>query len=160
VIEFMLLGAPRSATAWCSNWLTTDNTLCIHEPLARWSIGELDEIKSSKVLGIACTVLAQAPEFVNRHSSRKVILHRDATEVRESMRKLRIEGAYDFAAMDRIEGMHCDWRKVFTDPEPIYTFLLNRKFDRERHAELINLNVQNAILIRKLQEREVAFADG
>lgn len=156
----MVLGAPRSATAWCANWLSTDKTLCIHEPLARWPMGKLNDIKSSKVLGIACTVLCQMPDFVNAHPARKLILHRDPDEVRASMKRLNIQGDYDFTALDKVRGMHCHWRKVFTDPEPIYTYLLNAKMDVERHTELLEFNVQNMNLIRKLQERQVALADG
>jgi hypothetical protein len=156
----MVLGAPRSATAWCSVWLSTDTTLCIHEPLARYRLDKLSDIRSVKMLGIACTVLGQNPEWVNRHPARKLILHRDPKEVRESMQKLGIRGDYDFTALDRIQGMHCHWRKVFTEPALIYEYLLERPFDAERHAELAALNVQNTELIQRLRERQVALADG
>lgn len=156
----MVLGAPRSGTAWCSVWLSTDTTLCIHEPLARWPLNKLDGMRSSKMIGIACTVSGQNPDFVNKHPARKLILHRDPKEVRESMQKLGINGDYDFDALNRIQGMHCHWRKVFTDPAPIYEYLLERPFDIERHAELRGLNIQNVELIERLQRLQLAPANG
>jgi hypothetical protein len=150
-IEFMVLSAPRSASAWVSNWLTTDTTLCLHEPLARWKLEELDAIDSPKVLGIACTALALQPDFVNAHPARKVILHRPLAEIRSSMKALRIEGDYDPKALDRIKGLHCDWREVFLAPEAIHAYLLEKPLDQERHRELLQFNVQNQRLIRELQ---------
>ena len=156
----MVLGAPRSATAWCSVWLSTDTTLCIHEPMTRYRFVDLDKLQSTKALGISCTVLGLMPDVMNNHPARKLILHRDPKEVRESMQKLGIKGDYDFAALDRIQGMHCHWRKIFTEPALIYEYLLEKPFDAERHAELTGLNIQNTELIERLRERQVALADG
>lgn len=150
MIEFMLLGAPRSATAWCANWLTTDRTLCLHDPLIRYTIPELDRRQGPRVLGIACTTSALLAN-TNQHAARKVILHRSEQEVRESMANLGIRGNYDFKALDRIKGWHCDWQQVFENPAPIYEFLLRYPFDAERHEELKGMNVQNTRLIRQLQ---------
>lgn len=147
----MVLAAPRSGTAWAANWLTTDTTLCLHEPLARWRPSELDSIQSHKSVGVACTALALMPEFVNRHPARKVILHRDIEDIYTSMHQLKIPGHYDAAVLDRIEGIHMPWTALFDSPEEIYTFLLLRPFDAERHRELVNFNVQNEKLIKELQ---------
>lgn len=160
MIEFMVLGAPRSATAWCANWLTTDTTLCFHEPMSRWKFDSLDNIQSSKTLGISCTVLGQIPSLINKHPARKVILHRDPQEVRDSMARLNIRGGYDFYALIKVQGMHCQWREVFDEPKAIYEYLLGQKFDAERHHELLELNIQNVGLIKKLQECQGALADG
>lgn len=147
----MVLAAPRSGTAWAANWLTTDTTLCLHEPLARWKHAELDSIPSIRTLGVACTALALTPEWVNEHPARKVILHREYADILVSMERLRIRGSYDTTLLDRIEGLHLPWRALFDDPEQIYTFLLQRPFDAERHRELVSFNVQNEKLIKALQ---------
>lgn len=160
MISFMIIAAPRSASAWASVWLTTDTTLCIHEPLTRWRQEQLDGIPSIKALGVACTALARFPDFVNAHPARKVILHRSEREVRASMASLGIAGDYDFRALDRINGNHCDWRELFTDPEPIYTYLLGKPFDAERHHELVGMNMQNDRVIGAIRrmQRETARA--
>lgn len=148
----MIIAAPRSGTAWAANWLTTDTTLCIHEPSTRWPYQEWDRISSDKALGIACTASAVShPTFIRAHPARKVILHRDLTEIRRSMERLKIAGNFDPRCLDDIEGLHCHWRELFTDPEPIYTHLLQKPFDAVRHRELTAFNVQNQALIRELQ---------
>lgn len=159
MIEFMVIAAPRSATAWCANWLTTDRTLCLHDPLHEHTYADLDARKGTRTLGIACTVSALFYERVNRHPARKVILHRDAREITDSMHQLGIPGCYDFDALHKVHGMHCHWRQVFEDPKPIYEFLLTYPFDAERHTLLKRLNVQNEALIHELQEHhEPAYA--
>ncbi len=152
MIEFMLIAAPRSATAWAANWLTTDSTLCLHEPTARWSYQEWDTLKSERKLGVACTVSAiRNRDFLNAHPARKVILHRDIEEIRASMGNLGIPGDYDVAALDHVRGQHHDWRDLFARPALIYEYLLKKPFDEERHTELLSFNVQNHTLIRELQ---------
>jgi hypothetical protein len=152
MIEFMLIAAPRTATAWCANWLTTDRTLCLHEPLQEQTYAELDQRPGPRMLGISCTVSAVFHERVNKHPARKVILHRDPAEVRESMRCLKIDGSYDFDALWRVKGMHFEWREVFENPKPIYEYLLGYPFDAERHSLLRQFNIQNDALIHALQE--------
>ena len=148
----MVLSAPRSGSAWCSNWLTTDTTLCLHDPLYRYSWAQLEQMESPCLLGMACTVSALLN--VNAHPARKVILHRDPSEVRNSMARLGIDGEYDFAALDAVQGHHYHWRALFEDPAPIYEYLLERPFDAERHELLRDLNVQNGELIQALQRGE------
>ena len=152
MISFMVIAAPRSGTAWAANWLTTDRSLCLHEPTARWPYQEWDHLKSDRLLGIACTVSAiKHGDFLRSHPARKVILHRDMREIRESMARLSILGDYDPECLDRIEGYHYDWSEIFSDPAPIYEYLLERPFDAERHQELVAFNIQNQALIRELQ---------
>lgn len=148
MIEFMVLAMPRSGTAWVANWLTTDRTLCLHDPLWTHHYSELDGIRSMKRLGVSCTGLALFPEFLSKHKARKVILHRPINEVNASLVDMGLEPlALTWQdALDRIEGVHADWRDVM-DPakaSAIYNFLTQKTFDEERHAMLSSLNVQIA----------------
>lgn len=155
----MVISQPRSGSTWTSNWLTTDTTLCIHDPL--WTVhyedwdtnlgrvknelGDWDNIQSSKTLGISCTGIALWPDWVNNHPARKVILHRDHSEIEHSLRtSLGLEEEYNPSGdnLDKIRGMHVPWTNIFTDPKPIYEYLLNRPFDQERHRELVKMHIQ------------------
>lgn len=152
MIEFMLIAAPRSGTAWAANWLTTDSTLCLHEPTARWTPQEWDTLRSERRLGVACTVSAALHrDFLNAHPARKVVLHRDINEIRASMRALSIAGDYDVGVLEQINGQHYEWSELFSNPAPIYEFLIGKPFDAERHTELLAFNIQNHTLIRELQ---------
>lgn len=146
MISFMLIAAPRSATTWASAWLTTDTTLCLHDPLWKHHYSELDAIESSKVLGIACTGIALFPEWVNAHPARKVVLHRDFAEVDASLVKIGLTPCSPQweGVLDQIRGVHLDWKDLFERPRAIYEYLLDKPFDAERHRELVEMNVQPA----------------
>lgn len=143
-ISFMVISAPRSASTWCSNWLTTDASLCLHDPLWRWHYTELDAIQCDKLLGIACTGVALFPDWVNAHPARKVILHRPLHEVDESLTKIGLTpcSAQWEGVLARIRGVHLDWTDLFERPKNVYEYLLDRPFDADRHAMLREMNVQ------------------
>ena len=131
VVEFLVIGAPRSMTTWCSNWLTTDTTLCLHGLSANKHYSEWDSIQSDKVLGVSDTTICMFPRWVNAHSARKVIIHRDKKEV---------DGEMDWN-LDRIRGVHIHIDELLNNPKPIYEYLLERPFDKERHALLHGMQI-------------------
>ncbi len=144
MIEFMVLALPRSGTTWASNWLTTDATLCLHDPLYRYHYAELDAIKSDKMIGVSCTGLYHFGEWVNKHPARKVILHRPLNEINDSMRAIGLPelSAEEEEKLNRIDGFHTRWTDLFTYPDPVYEYLLQKPFDAERHAELKMIEMQ------------------
>lgn len=145
-IQFMLIAAPRSGTTWASNWLTTEHSLCLHDPLWRWHCSELDSVKCDRMLGIACTGIALFPEWVNAHPARKVILHRDLKEIDKSLTAIGLPAISEpwTGVLEQINGVHLDWRELFERPKHIYEYLLDRPFDAERHALLRDINMQPA----------------
>ena len=144
MIEFMVIALPRSGTTWASNWLTTDTTTCIHDPLWNHDYKDFDKIKSDKMLGVSCTGLWMFKNWVNNHPARKVILHRDLSEVNTSLVEIGIpplpEYAEDF--INDIDGNHYDWLDIFTNPKHIYEYLLQKEFDKERHDLLKEIEMQ------------------
>lgn len=147
MIEFMVIAVPRSGTTWAANWLTTEATLCVHDPLLRMKRERLDEIESSKLLGISDTSLYQFPEVLNAHPARKVILRRSLYEVNDSLEALGVlplSVTDTTRALDRIQGLHAVWTDLF-DPnkaQMLYGHLLQRPFDFERHYELTKMQIQ------------------
>jgi hypothetical protein len=144
MIEFMVLGLPRSGTTWAANWLTTDQSLCLHDPLNEYHYNDIDKIESyGRRLGVACTGLYLWTDWLNKHPARKVILHRPVGEIKYSLREHGIHlKIFKPQLLHRIEGFHVDWRDLFNNPKPIYEFLLKRKFDPLRHEFLNTYNVQ------------------
>lgn len=145
-IQFMVLGAPRSGTAWAANWLTTDSTFCLNDPLCKHHYSELDEIETPKRLGIACTSSALFSDWVLKHPARKVILHRDLEEVDHSLTRIgmpTLPPIWRRGVLDRIEGLHVHWTDLFEQPKKIWSYLLpDLPFDEDRHALLRELDVQ------------------
>lgn len=144
MIEFMVISAPRSGSTWVSNWLNTDKTLCLHDLLSTVHYREWDSVESKKKLGVADTGVAVFHEFLNEHPARKLIIHRPLEEVNASLEEIgypKLTSHWD-GALDRIRGVHVDWRAVFTNPKSIYEYLLQEPFDEERHAELVKIEMQ------------------
>lgn len=147
-IRFMLLGAPRSGTTWASNWLTTEKSLCLHDPLLEYDETELDAIECDRMLGVSCTALPLACDFVNAHPARKVIVHRDRRAIDASLVGIGLTplGRHWNGALDRIEGVHVDYLAMFDPAEAgrIYEYLTGLPFDKARHAQLAQMYVEPA----------------
>lgn len=145
-VKFMVLSAPRSGSTWCSNWLTTERTLCLHDSVLQFEPEELDRIECTRALGVACTGLAHYRDWVNTHEARKVILHRQREEVDDSLLGIGLtplSKVWD-GVLEGIRGTHVHWREIF-DPDKaarIYTYLTGLAFDRARHELLLDMNVQ------------------
>lgn len=145
MIDFMVIAAPRSGTAWCSNWLTTETSLCVHDPLFEHSPETWDSIPSDRQLGCACTGIATFPKFLRHHPARKVVLHRDMDEVNLSLHQMglsRLHAEYWTDALRRVDGLHVHWRNLWENPRPIWEHLMRTPFDAARHELLCKLNVQ------------------
>lgn len=145
-IQFMIIAAPRSGTAWASNWLTTDTTTCLHDPLLRWTRGELAHLQSPKMLGVACTGLGLFTDYVNDHPARKIILRRPLEEVDASLMRIGMPPCSEQweGVLEKIIGVHLNWQELFQvdRAKMIYEYLLDRPFDAERWAVLREMNVQ------------------
>jgi hypothetical protein len=89
MIKFMVLGGPRSATTWVANWLTTEKTFCMHDPLLEYTKRNLDILTvPGKEIGISCTSTLLFPEWFLKHPARKLILYREPDEVNVSLEAL------------------------------------------------------------------------
>lgn len=152
MLDYMVIGLPRSATTWAANWLCTDRTHCVHDPLDRLHYSEWDEklSKPGKLSGVSCTSIWRFPDFLARHPARKVILHRDLAEVNLSLTAIGMP-ELEADSADRllnIKGLHCPWSALF-DPvraESIWNYLAGSSFpfpfDIERHHELTLIEMQ------------------
>lgn len=145
MIDFMIIAAPRSGTAWAANWLTTETSLCLHDPLFEHSIETWDSIPCDRCLGVACTGSAIFPAFLRKHPARKVVLHRDIGEVNQSLHQMGLSSlnvAIWTEALRNVEGLHVDWRSLWRNPRAIWEQLMDTPFDVNRHRLLTKLNVQ------------------
>jgi hypothetical protein len=148
VLDFLVLAAPRSGTAWASVWLTGQYSVCYHDPLWDWYFEDLDQLAIShprELCGVSCTGLANFPDWVMRHPAPKVILHRPPAEVAVSAKKRfnrSAPGELFFRNLDRIPGLHVPWTDLWENAAPIYEHLLHLPFDEKRHALLKGLRIE------------------
>jgi len=119
----------------------------LHDPLYKWHYSELDGLKSHKKLGLSCTGLYFFVDWINQHPAKKVVLHRDGKEIRDSLEELGLpampEDFYE-RQLWKVGGWHYDWKAIFEKPREIYEYLLGQPFDEERHNLLKDIHMQPA----------------
>lgn len=164
MISFMVLAGPRSATAWLANLLTTDNTLCMHDPLLEHTSIMLDQMSvPGKRLGISDTSALLWRDWVNAHPAKKVILWRDPVEINQSLLQLglpEVDSRLHSARINGIKGARLyHWEEVFLPhvAKGICDYF-DVPFCRWRFEEMRKMNVQpqfNRLPIGKEAVREL-----
>jgi len=149
MISFMVLGGPRSGTTWLANLLTTDTTLCMHDPLLEYTVPHLDTLEIPNMrIGIADTSALLYPDWVASHRSKKVLIWRDPEQFNTSLRALRLP---EVKAIDHARRINAVPKSV---PVVVFDSLFNWRvvrdlcahldvpFNRWRFEELKKMNVQ------------------
>lgn len=85
-LDFIVLGLPRSGTTWAANWLTTDQSLCLHDPFA----GALPEHwpHDHRRRGISCTAAYLMPRWLALHRCPVVVIERDPAACAASLARI------------------------------------------------------------------------
>ena len=147
MINFMVLGGQRSGTTWLANLLTTDTTLCLHDPLLEYTPNQLDRsVVPGYRLGISCTASLLFNEWVQKHPAKKVLIYRDPEEINASCRALgllEIDVSKQFALLGNVEAPIFHWDHMFkpSGAEEICE-ILGVPFCKYRHFELRKMNIQ------------------
>jgi hypothetical protein len=145
VIDFAVFGLPRSATAWLANWLTTDRTLCLHDPFAatmpeHWDAG-------GKRLGMSCTGSYLFPRWLDTLDCPVAVIEREPGEVSASLEAIGLPedvGALKHA-LDATDGRRWRFADLWNEDKAreLWAFLLPRiPFDAQRYRLLRNLRVE------------------
>ena len=138
MLRYMIIGMPRSRTTWLANLFTTGDCICIHDPLDRYGLAELDSIMPGRYVGISDTSLYLAgPKLLNSYPCRKVIIHRDKSDIEKSLGMDVLENG-----ICNIEGLHVDFNDIDSRIEEIWNYCLDIPFDKERVDLLREFNVQ------------------
>ena len=147
-ISFMVVGGPRSATTWVANLLTTDTTLCLHDPLLEHTSKQLENAHfPGKRVGIADTSAIMWPEWIAVHPAKKVVLWREVSEINVSLRALGLPEMDAVSHYRRLSMLShipvLPWQAVFTPLGAMRLCkLLDVPFDRYRFEELVKMNIQ------------------
>lgn len=145
MLDFMVIGFPRSATTWIANWLTTEKTFCGHDPLYVTHYEDLDRLYQygyhRYCKGVSCTGLWRWPKWVNEHRAKKVILHRDFNAIQDSLDAMGLP-LLDYQEKDAlhdIEGMHVQFSDLFVEirARKIWEHLTPEPFNLVRYRSLI-----------------------
>ena len=144
----MVLAGPRSGTTWAANWLTTDTTFCLHDPLLEYTVRQLDNLTiPGKRIGMACTAAMMWPEWINGHNAKKIFLYRDIEEINASLGKLGLVELEKFKHLGRIDDLK--GIPVFTHDQlftpktaQVMCSILGVPWDAHRHDLLMQMRVE------------------
>lgn len=146
MIDFIITGLPRSATTWAANYFTTEQAVCLHDPLYTRHYRDLDSIRyEGKKVGIACTGIWRFPGWLNPHKAQKIVLRRPLVEVNDSLAAIGLPGCSleDAEAVALLGGEHYHYSDIFN---PFFARrmceFIGLPFDADRHAELVQIEMQ------------------
>ena len=145
MIDFAVFALPRSGTAWLANWLTTEQSLCLHDPFAvampeHWDAG-------GKRLGISCTGSYLFPKWLHSLDCPVAVIERDPMECAAS---LRANGLPDDVgplkrALDAVQGRRFSFSDLWNEVKAreLWGFLRpGVPFDASRYRLLRSLHVE------------------
>lgn len=145
----MVLGGPRSATTWAANWLTTESTICLHDPLLQYPIEHLQRMTfaNGKKFGISCTSALLYPDWVNAQHCPKVILYRNVGEINNSLRQLGLVELIEnrhLARLSAIKGAMVVPYELLFSPTGAKSISehLGIQFDVQRHDVIRQMRIE------------------
>jgi hypothetical protein len=151
VINFMVLGGPRSATTWAANWLTTDTTMCLHDPLLEFTSDVLQRLTfPGRRLGISDTSALLYPTWVRAQKCPKVILYRAVSDINRSLRELGLVELIESRHLARVADLGQDKDTIMVPYEMLFypkgakeiADHLDVPFDAARHNLLMQMRVE------------------
>lgn len=159
MIDFLVLGLPRSATTWLSVWLTTERSLCLHEPFANglpesWP-------RDARRFGISCTGAYLFPRWLAQHAGPVAVIERDPAACDRSL-----PGAAALApALASVDGRRFAFDALWCEDSArdLWAFLLPAvPFDALRYRQLREIQIQphmgkwraDTSVITEMQRRE------
>lgn len=144
MIDFAVFALPRSGTAWLANWLTTDRSLCLHDPFA---VSMPEHWESKGCFGIACTGSYLFPKWLHTLDCPVAVIERDPLECNASLRAngLPENVMHLKRALDATDGRRWRFADLWNEDKAreLWAFLLPAvKFDAQRYRLLRSLHVE------------------
>lgn len=102
-LDFIVLGLPRSGTTWLANLLTTQQSLCLHDPFAHLLP---EQIKGDgRRLGVSCTGLCLMPSLLASQRCPVVVIERDVADCDASLAEIGLGSAAPIKPhLDRVQA--------------------------------------------------------
>jgi hypothetical protein len=143
-MDFIVLGLPRSATTWLSVWLTTDRSLCLHDPFAE-SLPE-HWPSDGRRFGISCTGAYLFPRWLAQQECPVAIIEREPAACDRSLHRIGLGDTGPLLnPLRNTEGRRCRFADLWNEDEAhdLWAFLLpGVPFDALRYRLLKDIQIQ------------------
>lgn len=151
MMDFIIVSLPRSGSTWATNWLTTSETYCAHDPIYTSHPDDLDRditaAAKGRKAGMACTGTGWLwPHWVNAHPAKTLILRRPLIEVQPSLQTIgwpELPNEAE-ARLETVHGWHVPYTDLFDPAQAakIWQWLTGLPFDSARHAQLVQMRIE------------------
>lgn len=147
-MRFAIVACPRSRTAWLANLLTTDKSVCYHEPLS--GLSSMDELalilNTGERVGVSDTMLGM---YDLKMFDKVVVVHRPYEEICQSLKRLGLNTNHFIWELHQklpsIRGLHIQYQDLaaYKTCREIYQYCLpGEDLSLARWTILNRLNVQ------------------
>lgn len=143
-LDFIVIGLPRSGTTWLANFLTTDASLCLHDPFA----GGMPETwpKDYRARGISCTGSWLMPKWVAKHRCPVAVIERDIASCDRSLAEVGLPPVSWLSELfDQVPGRRFAFESLWNEDgaRALWHYLLPwLPFDVLRYRLLRTMQVQ------------------
>jgi len=145
--NFLVLGLPRSRTAWLSNFLTYGDVTCTHEGLNGCNTLQEYKEKFTNRSGDSNTGLALF-DFEEQFLDFKTIIIDNTIDasVKFAKEHYGADVAYTMNTLkDRLsslDGLHVQYNDINNQLQEIWDYVSNDQFNEKRATSLINFDIQ------------------
>lgn len=155
-LNFIILGLPRSRTAWLAHFLSYGEWLCLHEEARHWrSMEDIKVLAAMPCLGLCETSIAQFWRLIPP-GWKVVIVRRPPVEVEASLAKLgcnmslvrpwlvRQDQKLSQLAVRRPNVVQVQYDEILLEStcKAIFEYCLAKPFDRQWYSRLAHVNIQ------------------
>ncbi len=141
MLDFYIIGQPRSGTTWLANLFTDDKNLCYHDSLSQLPFKQFNTLKKEGFkVGTAETGAFPYLQEINDSSAPKLIIHRSEEEIKASLGEDLKLPEVD---LNRFQGVHVIFEDIFDVRKMriVYKYLVKRELNEDRFNLLVNCQV-------------------
>ncbi len=146
-LDFIVIGMPRSGTSWLANLLTTDRSLCMHDPFAQAMPDQWE--RDTRKFGISCTLSFVVKGWLEQFDCPVAIIERDESARNASLLKMGLapnpKDPVSGAAFANVKGLRFDFDALWDEGDALKLLehlLPDIPFDSLRYRQLLRLQVQ------------------
>ena len=145
--DFLVLGLPRSRTAWLANFLTYDDITCSHEGLNGCHSLEQYKAKFKPNSGDSNTGLALFDFEELFRDFKIIVIDTDITAAVEFSKKYFADDSTEVMTrlkvrLDGLDGLHIKFSEINNNLDVIWDYVSDKPFNRERAEMLVGLDIQ------------------